>query len=32
LTGLSLSAYGEALADLATEGETSLPVGFMKPA
>ena len=25
------SAYGEALADLATEGETSLPVGFMKP-
>ena len=26
------SAYGEALADLATEGETSLPVGFMKPA
>ena len=26
------SAYGEALADLATDGKTELPIGFMKPA
>ncbi len=25
------SAYGEALADLATDGKTELPIGFMKP-